>query len=267
MAIYPASQPITASVEIVCGVVHVVATDREDTVVEVSPRDPDCAADVRVAENTRVDFRNGNLTVSAGRRFVSLGRSGAVVVEIELPSRSRLHVSSASARLHAEGVYGDCRLATASGDAAIESVTGNVKADSASGGITVDVLDGVAVVSTASGDAAFGEVVGDVSLRAASGSLSVRRLRGTVNAQTAPGDVAVAAAVNGEISVQTASGDVEVGIGEGTVARLELRTHSGTVRNGLESTDGPGQAEETLGVNVRTGSGDVTVRRATVAAL
>jgi Putative adhesin len=267
MPTYPSPQPITASVEIVSGAVHVVAADREDTVVEVSPRDPNRASDVRVAENARVDFRNGTLTVSAGRRFVSLGRGGAVVVEIELPSRSRLQVSSASARLHAEGAYGDCRFATASGDATIESLTGNMKADSASGGITVDVLTGEAVVSTASGDATFGEVTGDVKFRAASGSLSVRRLSGTINAQNASGDVAVAAAVNGEISVQTASGDVSVGIGEGTAARLELRTHSGTVRNDLEPTEGPGQADETLDVNVRTGSGDVTVRRATVAAL
>ena len=81
---------------------------------------------------------------------------------------------------------------------------------------------GAAAMSTASGDATVGELTGDVKFRAASGSLSVRRLHGTVNAQTASGDVAVAAAVTGGVSVQTGSGDIEVGVEEGTAARLDL---------------------------------------------
>jgi DUF4097 and DUF4098 domain-containing protein YvlB len=264
---YSTPQPITADIDIVTGSVRVVASDRDDAVVEVSPRDPNRASDVRVAESARVDFRNGTITVSAGRRFISLGRGGAVVIDIELPSRSRLQVSSASADLRADGVYGDCRFATASGDARVESVIGKVKSDSASGGISVDTLAGEATVSTASGDASFGDLTGDIKFRAASGDLSVRRLQGIVNAQTSSGDVAVSTAVNGEISVQSASGEVEVGVEEGTAARLELRTHSGKVSNGLQTTDGPGEADETLAVNVRTGSGDVTVRRSTVSAI
>ena len=94
--------------------------DRDDTVVTVSPRDPNRASDVRVAESARVDFTNGTLTVTAGRRIISLGRGGAVIVDIELPSRSRLQVSSASAKLRADGDFGECRLSTASGDAAID---------------------------------------------------------------------------------------------------------------------------------------------------
>jgi hypothetical protein len=267
MPTFPTPEPITASADIVSGSVHVVATDRDDTVVHISPRDPNRASDIRVAEAARVDFRNGTLTVSAGRRYISLGRGGAVTVDIELPSRSRLQVSSASARLRADGEFGDCRFSTASGDAAIESVTGDVKADSASGSIAVDVLVGEATISTASGGATFGELTGGVKFRAASGDLSVKRLRGTVNAQTSSGDTTVTAAVNGEISVQTASGGVEVGVEEGTAARLDVQTHSGHVRNGLQPADGPARGEQTLAVHVRTASGDVTVRRATAAAV
>ena len=112
MPTFATPEPITASIEVVSGSVHVVASDREDTVVQVSPRDPNRASDVRVAEGARVDFRNGTLAVSAGRRFISLGRGGAVVVDIELPSRSRLQVSSASAQVRADGEFGDCRFAT-----------------------------------------------------------------------------------------------------------------------------------------------------------
>jgi DUF4097 and DUF4098 domain-containing protein YvlB len=256
-------EPITASVEIVGGAVHVVATDRDDTVVSISPRDPDRASDVRIAEGARVDFANGTLTVSAGKKFIALGRGGSVVVDIELPSRSRLEVSSVSARVRADGDFGDCRFSTVSGDATVESVTGNVKADSASGGVAIDAVVGAAVMSTASGDVSVGELTGDVKFRAASGSLSVKRLHGTVNAQTASGDVTVTVAATGGLSVQTGSGDIEVGVEEGTAARLDLRTHSGEVRNNLQPTDGPADGDDTLTVHVRTGSGDVSVQRAT----
>ena len=263
MPTFATPQPITATVEIVSGSVHLTASDRDDTVVTVSPRDPNRASDVRVAESARVDFTNGTLTVTAGRRIISLGRGGAVTVDIELPSRSRLQVSSASAKLRADGDFGECRLSTASGDAAIGSVTGNFKSDSASGAISVDVLTGEGTVSTASGDATFGELVGDVKFRAASGSLSVKRLHGIVNAQTASGDTTIAAAVSGEVSVQSGSGDTHVGVEEGTAAKLDLRTHSGEVRNNLQPTGGPADGDETLHVRVKTGSGDISVQRAT----
>jgi hypothetical protein len=263
MPTFQTLEPITASVEIVSGSVHLVATDRDDTMVSVSPRDPDRASDVRIAEGARVDFRNGTLTVSAGRRFIALGRGGAVTIDIELPSQSRLAVSSASADLHADGEFGNLRFSTASGEASVDSIVGNIKVDSASGGITVGSLTGSAAISTASGDATVGRLAGDITFRAASGSVSVRHLDGNINAQTASGDVTTADAANGCVSVQTGSGEIEVGIPAGTAAQLDLRTHSGKVRNTLQPTDGPGASDKTLRVNVRTGSGDIVVQRAT----
>lgn len=264
MPTFQTPEPITASVEVVSGSVHVAATERGDTVVAVNPRDPNRASDVRVAEAARIDFRNGTLTVSAGRRFISLGRGGAVSIEIELPSRSRLEVSSASADVHTSGAIGDFRFSTASGDANVHAVVGNIKMDSASGDLAVESLAGDAVIATASGDVAIGTVTGDVTFRAASGDLSVRRLDGVVNAETASGDVNVADAVNGALSMQTGSGEFEVGVPHGTAAQLDVRTHSGNVRNSLQPTDGPVTGDETLTVHVRSGSGDIVVQRAAV---
>ena len=262
MPTFPTPDPITASVELVTGSVHIVATDRDDTVVGVRPRDPNRASDVRIAEQARIDFRNGTLTVSAGRRFVSLGRGGAVNIDIELPSRSRLQASTASAEVRADGEFAGFRFSSASGDLVVGSVAGNIKADTASGGITAEAVRGAAAIATASGDATIGELAGDVKFRAASGSLSVRHLQGTVNAQTSSGDITVAAAVCGAVSVQTSSGEVEIGVAEGTAARLDVRTGSGELRNALRPSDGPAEGDETLKVHVRTGSGDVGVQRA-----
>jgi DUF4097 and DUF4098 domain-containing protein YvlB len=262
MPTFTTPQPITVSLEIAAGAVLLVASDRDDTVVDVRPRDESRTHDVKAAEQVRVDFRNGTLAVLSNRGF-SFPRRGAVVVDIALPSRSRLNASVVSAHLTADGEYADCKLASASGDLAIASVLGKIKADTASGDITVATATDSAALSTASGDATFGELRGDVKFRAASGSLSVGRLEGTLNAQTASGDVNVATGVKGDIAVQTSSGEVGVGIAEGTAAQLDLRTRSGSVRNTLEPSDGPAEGDETLVVHARTASGDVVVQRAT----
>ena len=259
-------QPITAVIEIAAGSIRLVASDRDDTVVEVRPRDESRPHDVKAAQQTRIDFSNGTLAVTSKRGF-SFPRRGAVVVDIALPSGSRLEASAASANIGADGEFGDCKFASASGDLKLGSVVGNLKADTASGGITVDVVKGAAVISTASGDATIGDVEGDMKFRAASGSLTVRHLHGNVNAQTASGDVTVATAVNGGVSVQTGSGELVVGIAEGTAAQLDLRTGSGEVRNSLTPSDGPSSGDETLVVHARTGSGDVIVQRATAEAM
>lgn len=262
MTTFHTPEPITAVVEVVAGAVHLAATDRDDTVVDIRPRDPERASDVRAAEQTRIDFHDGRLVVTAGRKVLSLGRGGAVRVDIALPARSRLDLSSASADVTADGLYSDCRFASASGAMRVSTVAGSFKADTASGDVTVGDLAGNARIATASGEAAIDRIDGDIKFQAASGSLTVGTMRGHVKHQTASGSVTVATAVSGTLSAQTGSGEVEVGIPEGTAARLELKTHSGTVDNGLQSSDGPGDGDETFRLQARTGSGDISIRRA-----
>lgn len=266
MPTFHTPQPITATVEIAAGALRVAAGDREDTVVEVRPRDESRSQDVRAADQVSIDFDNGALLVSSRRGF-SFPRRGAVVVDIALPSGSRLNASAASANITADGRFADCKFATASGDLDVGEVAGHLHVDTASGGVTVAEINGSALLSTASGDVAIAELDGDVKQRTASGSLTIGRLRGNVNAQTASGDVSVANAVSGGVSVHTSSGEVVVGIAEGTAARVDLQTGSGEVRNLLTPSDGPADGDETLAVHARTGSGDVIVRRASIDAV
>jgi DUF4097 and DUF4098 domain-containing protein YvlB len=260
--IFQTPEPITAHVEVVTGSVRLNASDRDDTVVEIRPRDPNRASDMRIAEQARVDFRNGTLAVSAGRRFISLGRGGAVNIDIALPSGSRLKASSASADIHADGTFADCRFASASGDMLVDSVKGNVKADTASGKIAVQNAQGNVTITTASGNATIGQLDGDLKFQAASGGLTIGELRGNVKTQTASGAVTITTAVKGAISAQASSGEVEVGVAEGTAAQLDLLTGSGALNSSLEPSDGPADGDETLVVHARTGSGDIDVRRA-----
>ena len=262
MPTFDTPEPIAVRVEAAAGYIRLVAADRDDTVVALRPHDDSRPADVRAAEQTRVQYDNGKLTVSAARRGFALFRGGAIDIDIALPSRSRLKAAVASADVRAEGEFADCRISTASGNLDVDHVQGNLKAATASGSITVQAVAGNVSVAAASGSATIGQLDGDLVFKAASGDLSVARLCGGVRAHTASGSVTVATAVRGAISASTSSGEVGVGVAEGTAARLDLVTASGVVTNLLESADGPAEGDDTLQIHVRTASGDIDIHRA-----
>ena len=67
MPTFETPEPISAVVEIGIGDITFEAGDRADTVVEVAPGDPAKQADVRAAEQTRIEFADGQLLVKAPR--------------------------------------------------------------------------------------------------------------------------------------------------------------------------------------------------------
>ena len=264
MPTFQTPEPITAVVEVVAGSVRLVATDRDDTVVEVRPRDPSRASDVRAAEQARVDFRNGTLTVAAGRRYISLGRGGAVDIDIALPVGSRLQASSASADVSRRRRVR--RLPVRIGQRRRNGGRprpGNIKADTVSGDVAA------AAAST-----------GRVHLDGV-GRCDDRRARGR---SQVPGRQRWADGSSGCTATSTADGVGDVAVAtavkrRGSRADQQRRgrgrhrgrhcgptrsvTPSGVVRNALQPSDGPAEGDETVVVHARTGSGDVLVRRAT----
>src|SRR5579859_7125673 len=91
--------PIAVSIELSVGDVRVVASDRADTVVQISPSDPSRDADVRDAGLTRVERTPVGLLIRAPRPrgLGLLGKPGSVDVTIELPAGSSLHGDSSVA--------------------------------------------------------------------------------------------------------------------------------------------------------------------------
>jgi len=262
MPTFATPDPIAVQVDAAGGSIRLDATDRDDTVVTVRPRDESRTADVRAAEQTRVQFHNGNLMVSAGRRALPLLRGGAVDIDIALPSRSRLKASVASADVRAEGQFTDCQFSSAGGNLDIDGFQENLEAGTASGSITVQTASGNVSVATASGATTIGNLDGHLKFQAARGALTVERLCGSVLAHTASGSVTIVSGVRGAISATTSSGGLEVGVAEGTAARLDLLTGSGAIANQLQPSHEPGEGDETLLIQARTGSGDVDIHRA-----
>lgn len=282
MPTYDTPHPVTATVELVVGDLRIVAADRADTVVEVRPSDPGSDADVRAADQTRVEYADGLLLVKTPKqRGLGLfGKPGSVDVTVDLPARSKVQVDSGVGGVRSSGTLGACRVKSGAGDVQVDrveggrlsleigagrvdvdTVAGRADVSTGSGRLQVREIDGPAVVKNSNGDSWIGLVTGDLRINAANGDIAVDRAGGDVVASTANGGVTVGAVTRGTVSLKTGFGEIEVGIPAGTAAKLDVSTSFGRIRNQLESTDGPQETDETVDLRARSSYGDIVIRR------
>ena len=272
--------PISAVIDLVVGDARITASDRDDTTVEIRPSDASHQQDVRAAEQTRVEYSAGRLLVTAPRqRGLSLfGRPGSIDVTIDLPTGSDVYGDASAVAFRSVGRLGDCRVKTSAGDVQLEQ-TGPVEVNTGAGAIAVDraagpaeistgsgrirlgQIDGPAVIKNSNGDSWIGGVTGDLRVNAANGDISVGQAGADVTASTANGDVRVGEVMRGSASLKTALGEIEVGIHDGTAARLDIHTGFGQIRNQMDASDGPGPSDQTVEVRARTSYGDIVIRR------
>jgi hypothetical protein len=285
MPTYDTPEPISVSLELGAGNIRITASDRTDTLVEVRPTDPASEADVIAAEQARVEFADGRLTIKAAkgwRQYSWRGGHESVDVELSLPAGSRLEGEVGAAALSSTGRLGEVRfkagvgtirldrtgplqVRTGAGDVSVDHADGRAEITSGTGAIEVGAVDGPAVVKNSNGDTWIGDVAGELRVKAANGKIAVDRAQGSVHAKTANGDVRLGAVARGEIVAESGSGKLDVGVGEGVPAWLELHTGYGNVRNELEAADRPDPGEEAVEIRARTGLGDITIHRAGVA--
>jgi len=278
MPVFATPEPISVTIELNMGDTRIIAGDRTDTLVEVSPRDDSKAADVRAAEQTRVEYSNGRLLVKTTQRSF-IGRGSPVDVTIELPAGSQVHGDSGMGELDGEGHLGECRFKTGMGNIRLEHTgaahlrtgMGNIAVDrgqgdaditTGSGDVRVGHIGGAVVIKNSNGDTVVGEVTGDLRVRSANGRISVDRAHASVMAKTANGNIRVGEVVKGAVVLETAAGELEVGIREGTAAWLDVSSGYGRVRNSLDETDSPEQSEAKVEIRARTSYGDITIHRA-----
>jgi DUF4097 and DUF4098 domain-containing protein YvlB len=280
MPTFDTPQPISArlSLGLVIANVRVTAGDRGDTTVDVRPTDESSKSDLKIAEQTRVEYSDGRLEVRAPKLGTLFGRTGSIDVTIELPSGSQLQGETGMGELICEGRLGECRFKTGYGEVRLDK-TGAVEVKSASGDVTVDHagggaaitasngavnirrIDGPASVKNSNGASWIGEITGDLVFSGANGGLTVDRAHAGVTAKTANGGIRIGEVSRGTVTLQTAAGSLDVGIPTGTAAWLDINAVSGRVRNELATTAGPEGAAETVEVRARTYFGDIIVRR------
>ncbi len=262
MPVYATPEPILATISLTVGTLRISATDRTDTVVDVRPANPARDADVRAAEHVQVEFADGELTVRASKTVMwsVFGWTGAIDVTIELPAGSRIDADAAG-DVRCTGRLGESRINSSTGDITMDQSIGRTDVTTANGRIRIRRVDGAATVKSANGAVSVGEVTGDLRLSSANGDITVDRALSGVGAKTAYGSVRIGECVRGSVVLETSAGALDIGIPDGTAAWLDVSSQYGDVRNLLNATDGPAQAEETVEVRARTGYGDIVIHR------
>ena len=208
----------------------------DQVVVETTP------AGVRIRDN-ETGTRFGNLR---------LRMRGPADLDIDVPKAARVSLRTMSGDVEAFDIGAESHWASASGDLRVELDAGPVSLESMSGDIKV--------VASAAVDVRARSVSGDLTLRAP-------RFDG-LSASTTSGDVRITGSLGdrGDHVVSSVSGDVELA----TSSEVSVSTQSitGDVRAvGTWVTEG-GRGRRTLvvgagsiGVSVRTTSGDIRLRR------
>lgn len=211
MPTFQTPQPITVSVDVACGEVTVVASDRPDTVVEVRPADTAGKAGVRAAHELRVDFAGGELTVETPKNwksFTPFGGNPAVSVIVEVPTGSVLDATLAMGRMTTVGGFDRCELEVSAGEIVIERPGGAVTATVAKGDIRVDEAKrGVLRLETSMGDLEVG-----VS-RGSAARLEANALFGSVQNLMDPVDPSQASVDVVQVFARNLYGNVAVGHG------------------------------------------------------
>lgn len=193
------------------------------------------------------------------------GKAGPTDLQLMVPLRAELDISSVAADVDVEGV--------ASGELSIDAVSGSVKAvgaprsadiNSVSGSLELVLNSADVEAQTVSGDLKLrGRLNGEVSAETVSGGIELvvnnERLR-ELTANTVSGSIRVTTglAQRGEIQMETVSGDVLLILPTDLSAQVRGETFSGDLRATgvtIEKRRGPGASFQT-----RYGSGEGDIR-------
>ncbi|MEV4757934.1 DUF4097 family beta strand repeat-containing protein [Micromonospora sp. NPDC049559] len=158
--------------------------------------------------------------------------------EIVAPSGVAVRGENGSGDVRISGA-GEVDIRVGSGDVEVRETSGSVRAETGSGDITLS------------------DDRGAVTARADSGNVSGQGLGGgAVKAETGSGDIALTLSSAASVSARAGSGDVAVAVPAGSY-RVQGASESGS--RAIEIANDPNGS---LLLDVRTGSGDVSVRPA-----
>ncbi|MFF4324159.1 DUF4097 family beta strand repeat-containing protein [Streptomyces sp. NPDC001568] len=213
--------PVSAVLDVPAGHIRFIAADRPDTTVEILPADPTKARDVKAAERTTADFRDGTLRIAAAAaKNRVLGHPGSVEITVQLPAGSHVEATTAAVEFRGVGRLGDVTL---------EAAQATVKLDE----------------------------VNNARLALHAGDINIGRLGGSADIRTQKGDLLVTEATHGTVDLRTEHGDITIGAARHTSATLDAGTRYGRIHNTLNNADGPAAA---LTIRATTSYGDITAR-------
>jgi hypothetical protein len=210
--------PVSVSLDIPAGQIRLIATDRTDTTVEIHPANPSKARDVKAAEKTQIEYRDGVMHIATPDPNRVPGSTGSLNVTIELPTGSQINGKAGAAELHTTGRLGEITFHGGYRTVELE--------ESASAHVTMHT-----------------------------GTVTVTRLTGPAQITNNNGDITITEATAGTLELRTDSGDITVGTAPAISATLDAATPNGRIHNTLKNTDGTNTA---LNIKATTSNGNIT---------
>jgi DUF4097 and DUF4098 domain-containing protein YvlB len=151
----------------------------------------------------------------------------------------------------------------AAGEVTIGRIAERVNIDGGAFALRIsEVKDTVKLSSTGAGQTWIGHASADLDLSSAHGGFDIDRADGSVTAKTADGAIRIGRLTRGQAELMNRSGNIEVGIGEGTAARVDANSERGSVRNSVPAQENPDTPDNKVTVRARTRYGDIIIQPA-----
>lgn len=224
-------------------------------------------------DDVRVDLRmveSGSNVLIVDTDPARSGWKTAFAVRVTAPIGSGVRVQAQSADVRIDGRADRLDVRSASGDVTVGTIERGSLVQTASGSIRVGEHGADAEFRTASGDVTVGRSGGSVSVHATSGDVRVGEPHSDVFVRNVSGGVEIGSVRDGVVEVTAVSGDLNVGLLPGALAKIDLRTVSGSVRNDFEveshepSDQDGAEPQRRIALTCRTTSGDIRLRRVAV---
>tara|TARA_B100000315_G_scaffold260903_1_gene327110 strand:+ start:16900 stop:17775 length:876 start_codon:yes stop_codon:yes gene_type:complete len=175
--------------------------------------------------------------------------------KIRVPFNTTIEAANGSGDISITNITTALDITVGSGDVEIESVEGEMKIDAGSGDVSVNFSEG-----------------GDCDISTGSGSIEVENANSGLSCTAGSGDVGISGVINHPWTIKTGSGEVSVKVFEEIGFDIDIKTGSGDINlSGFTVTLNPNEMKEDkleaiVGnggelLKIRTGSGDVTVKK------
>jgi DUF4097 and DUF4098 domain-containing protein YvlB len=148
------------------------------------------------------------------------------------------------------------------GELAIGHITGRAHIDGGVVVVRISEAEDIVELSNSGGQTWIGRASADIDLSSANGGFDIDRADGSVTVKTGDGAIRIGRLTHGQATLWNSSGNIEVGISEGTAARVDADSKRGSVCNSVPSPENLETFDNKVTVDARTRHGDIIIQPA-----
>src|SRR6476646_5368487 len=150
------------------------------------------------------------------------------------------------------------------GEVTIGHIAERATIDGAAFAMRISEVRDTVKLTNSGGQTWIGHASADLDLSSGHGGFDIDRADGSVTAKTGDGTIRIGRLTRGQAELLNRSGNIEVGISEGTVARVDANSERRSVRNSVPSQETPDTPDNKVTVHARTRYGDIIIHEASV---